>query len=103
MRDLDHQLVNGICKTHITAWLDVVRSFMAMHIPIELVRHEFIPPYDEEYVTYDGMGWHIVKDWDGDGKIQVRAEPGEFVQSTAGKMWVKRITRFHSVMGNAVQ
>lgn len=100
MRDLDVTLVNGICRVHTQAYLSVMCAMVNMGIRLDEICHDFEPPYDDEYITYDGRGWHIVKEWDGDGKIEVRAEPGEFVPTNMGRKWIKRITPQHKVLGN---
>lgn len=100
MRDLDVHLVNAICKTHTEAYLGVIKSMVYMGIPLEEIRHDFERPYDDEFITWNNRGWHITKEWDGDGKISVCAEPGEFVVTNIGRKWIKRITAMHSVLGN---
>lgn len=99
VKSLDIRIINAACKVHTAAYLGIIRDMVFAGVQLSEIKHDFLQPDDDEYLTYEGKGFQLVKEWDEDGKVKCTAYPGEWVPSVHGRHWVKRITRFHSAIG----
>lgn len=101
MRETDHKFINQVKRTHAKVTDKVMELFLRCGVPPTEIQHIFLGANDDEYILWGKTGYHIAVDWDGDGKVTCEARPGEFMASTAGPLWVNRVTGFHRTIGNS--
>ena len=79
--------VQDICRAHGLLLADCLRRFAAKRIRLSQI-HYLMADDGEEFLTCEGVGFHFEKVNGPNGGVAIRAVPGHFSESTAGKRWV---------------
>ena len=88
MSKMDLKFISSICQAHQLTTNSVISRMMGVGVPLNRINHLFDPGSHDEFITYCDVGFNIVKEITGEGKVSIHAIPGHFRGTMTGKQWV---------------